>query len=104
MRESIMKKEQLPEEPAENDSEACHIGFRMPGTGERVSRRFLKTQQVQLLYDYIDSLGEQVQFETPGANYVIFQSMPRKEYTNKEKTLAEEGLFPRAMLQIKEVE
>jgi len=30
--------------------------------------------------------------------------MPRKEYTNKEKTLGEEGLFPRAMLQIKETE
>ncbi len=30
--------------------------------------------------------------------------MPRKEYTNRDKTLAEEGLFPRAMLQIKEVE
>jgi hypothetical protein len=28
--------------------------------------------------------------------------MPRKVFNNKEKTLAEEGLHPRAMLQIKE--
>jgi hypothetical protein len=28
--------------------------------------------------------------------------MPRKEFTDKEKTLGEVGLYPRAMLQIKE--
>jgi hypothetical protein len=28
--------------------------------------------------------------------------MPRKAYNDKERTLAEEGLHPRAMLQIKE--
>ena len=40
------------------DPEACHIVFRLPGNGERVNRRFLKTDKVQILYDYIDSLGE----------------------------------------------
>ena len=28
--------------------------------------------------------------------------MPKKLFVDKEKTLAEEGLFPRAMLQVKE--
>lgn len=55
-----------------------------------------------MLYDFVESLGEQLQFEnmhTPhGDNFTIFQSMPRKEYTDREKTLGEEGLFPRAML------
>jgi hypothetical protein len=46
----------------------------------------------------VDSLGEKAQFETAGANFVVFQSMPKKEFLNKERTLAEEGLFPRAML------
>jgi hypothetical protein len=30
--------------------------------------------------------------------------MPRKVFNNKEKTLAEEGLFPRAMLVVKEAD
>lgn len=70
----------MPEEPNDKDPNACHLVLRMPGSGERVSRRFLKTDKIQMLYDFVDSLGEKVQFETPGAQFVIFQSMPRKEY------------------------
>ncbi|CDW77100.1 fas-associated factor 1 [Stylonychia lemnae] len=98
------KKEQLPLEPPEGDPNVCSLVFRLPGSGERVSRRFLKTQKIQLIYDYIESLGEQLQFETPHCDFIIFQSMPKKEYNDMERTLAEEGLFPRAMLQIKEKE
>lgn len=32
------------------------------------------------------------------------QSMPKKIYSDKDKTLEEVGLFPRAMLQVKEEE
>lgn len=89
-------------EPPQDDPNACHLVFRLPGSGERVNRRFLKTQKIQVLYDFVESLGEQLQFEnmhTPhGDNFTIFQSMPRKEYIDREKTLGEEGLFPRAML------
>ena len=34
--------------------------------------------------------------------YTIIQTMPRKEFTDKEKTLGQEGLFPRAALVVKE--
>ena len=79
--------------------------FRLPGSGERVVRRFLKEEKIQMLYDFIDSLGDKIQFENPSkGSYMILQSLPRKEFTNKGKTLGEEGLFPRAMLQIKENE
>ena len=96
----------MPEEPDEKDENACHIVFRLPGCGERVQRRFAKEQTVQVMYDYIDSLiGDKVHFETPGnIEYHIIQSMPRKIYDQKDKTLVEAGLFPRAILIIKEGE
>jgi len=79
--------------------------FRLPVSGERVSRRFRKTDKVGILYDFIESIIDQVQFEDPSQHeFIILQSMPRKEFTDKEKTLAEEGLVPRAMLQVKEAE
>lgn len=72
-------------------------------SGERVTRRFLKTDKIGALYHFVDSLGlEKLQLEVHSSGYVILQSMPRKEFTEKEKTLAECGLHPRAMLQIKE--
>ena len=46
----------MPEEPAQGDADATNIGFRMPLSGERLQRRFLKTDKIQLLYDYIDDL------------------------------------------------
>lgn len=36
----------LPDEPASDDAAACHLVFRLPVTGERVSRRFLKTDNI----------------------------------------------------------
>ena len=102
-KEAREKRERLPEEPAEKDPLACHIVLRLPGSGERVNRRFLKTDTVQVIYDFVDSLGPQrLSFESSSQQYIILQSMPRKEFTDKEKKLEEVGLFPRAMLQIKE--
>ena len=98
-KEAKDKREKLPEEPAEKDPLACHIVLRLPGSGERVNRRFLKTDTVQVIYDFVDSLGPQrLSFESSSQQYLILQSMPRKEFTDKEKKLEEVGLFPRAML------
>ena len=99
LEEAERKKSLLPEEPAETNSDACQIILRLPGSGERVSRRFLKTEQVQVLYYYLESLGpEKMQIESHGNGFVIFQSMPRKEYTDMSKTLSEAGLYPKALL------
>ena len=94
-------KAQLPEEPTADEPNACQIVFRLPGSGERVQRRFHKDQTVSVMYLFIDSISDQIQFENSN-KYVIMQSMPRKEYRDKEKTFGEVGLFPRAMLQVKE--
>lgn len=55
---------------------------------------------------FIDSLGDKVQFESGNAQpvYQILQSMPRKEFRDREKTLGEVGLFPRAALQVQELD
>ena len=64
-----------------------------------MQRRFLKTEAVQVLYDYIESIGpEKMQIESHHHGFVIFQSMPRKEYTDMGKTLSEAGLYPKALL------
>ena len=55
------------------------------------------------MYDFIDSMGDQLEIEHH-ATYEIVQNMPRKVFNNKDKTLAEEGLFPRAMLVVKETD
>ncbi|TNV84023.1 hypothetical protein FGO68_gene14995 [Halteria grandinella] len=94
----------LPPEPEANDPNACNIMIRLPGSGERVSRVFLKEHTVSVLYAFVDSLGDRVQWESGHTHpaYTIMQSMPRKEYKDKSRKLGEEGLFPRALLVIKE--
>ena len=36
----------LPEEPAKDDKDSTNIVFRMPMSGERIQRRFLKTDKI----------------------------------------------------------
>ena len=54
-----------------------------------------------MLYDYVDSLGQGILQESD--KYDLVQSMPKKEYNNMEKSLEEEGLWPNAILQIREL-
>ena len=101
LKQSEIKRDQLPPEPEEGTPETSTIVLRLP-TGERVTRRFNKNEQVQLLYDFIDANLQKIEFESADYKYSIIQTMPRKEFKDKNKTLVQEGLFPRAMLQIKE--
>ena len=99
--EKAMKLSTLPEEPAEGTEGSCKIVFRLPVSGERITRRFMLEDKVEILYDYISTLD--LQRESASSQLVLFQSMPRKEFRSKEKSLKEEGLA-NAMLQIKEEE
>ena len=51
-----MREVTLPEEPTAGNAESLEMILRMPQSGERVRRRFLKTDTVGLLYDFVDSL------------------------------------------------
>lgn len=51
-----MREINLPPEPTKEDADSLELIFRLPDSGERVSRRFLKSDTVQLVYDFIDYL------------------------------------------------
>lgn len=104
------RKIELPEEPAPGSADAARVVFRMPLSGERVERHFLRSDKVQLLYDFVDHLQNEDKCKFEGVEhytdkYRLVQPMPRKNYEDKHATIEEAGLFPRgAMLQIQQIE
>ena len=57
----------LPKEPIgftklklENDQNSTKIIFRYPDLNRRIERRFLKTDKVETLYNFVDSLGKEI--------------------------------------------
>ena len=94
-------RQNLPPEPEAENESAIQISFRMP-TGGTVERRFLKTDKIQLLYDYITSLGHDDHFENSHTNFHIQETFPKKILDNYSKTLQDEGLTRRCKLIIRE--
>ncbi len=93
----------LPPEPDDNNPDKCIIIFRLPDGEKNIQRKFLKTDKVAVLYDYIRSLGKEIYTEEDSHSFSIIQTFPFKNFENKlNNTLEEEGLFPNSMLQIKE--
>lgn len=93
----------IPPEPKEHNDLTTAIVFRYPDGEKRKERLFYKTDTVQLLYDYIESLGSEIYTEPDFENFELIQSFPFKSYKNKTKTLEEEKLYPNAVIQIKEL-
>lgn len=48
----------MPDEPAKDAPDCFNLNFRLPVSGERVSRRFHKDDKVAILYTYIDYLTQ----------------------------------------------
>ena len=88
----------------------CEIVFRLSGSGQRVSRRFLKDDTVQvsaalyskLLYDFIES-REDVELEGEEGFEIVSPVPPVNVLRPSDHTLEPEGLHPRALLQIREI-
>ena len=55
------------------------------------------------LYNYVYSKLDEIQFENETSNFELVQPMPLKIFNEKEKQLSEVGLYPSAILQIKEI-
>ena len=93
-------KDTLPSEPAEGSPDAATIVFRAPGSGKRFQRRFLKTDSVKVLYDYVRTLEEDdLGFDDPSNDFNLMQPMPRKVFEeDASKSIEVAGLFPRALL------
>ena len=49
----------LPDEPAEDDPQVCEVVLRAPGSGKRFKRRFLRTDPLTNVYNYVRTLSEE---------------------------------------------
>uniref|UniRef100_A0A2P2JGA1 Uncharacterized protein MANES_01G066200 n=2 Tax=Rhizophora mucronata TaxID=61149 RepID=A0A2P2JGA1_RHIMU len=87
-RQLAAKEASLPQEPATNDENAVTLLVRMPD-GARHGRRFLRSDKLQSLFDFID-IGRVVK---PGT-YRLVRPYPRRAFSNGESalTLNELGL------------
>ena len=95
----------IPPEPDDDNPDKCIIIFRLPDGEKNIQRKFLKSDKISVLYDYVRSLGKEIYSEEEYNNFSIIQSFPFKNFENKiNNTLEQEGLFPNAVLQIKENE
>lgn len=81
------------------------IAFRAP-SGKRITRRFLKTDSIKVLYDYLRTVGgEALGFDNEDSDFQLLQPMPRKVFEeDASATLESKGLAPQALLTIKEIE
>ena len=90
-------------EPKEDNPEACHIKFRHPDGEKIIERRFLKTDKIASLYDYVKSIGREIFSEEDAFDFELIGGFPPKSLEDKKSnTLEEEGMFPNFILQIKE--
>ena len=89
-------------EPDKDNPDCCTICFRYPDGDKRRDRRFLKTDKIKILYEYIKCLGNEIYTEDGNGVFSLYQPFPPKKYDNMESTLENEGLFPNAVIQIKE--
>ena len=92
------------EEPNSEDPDSTTICFRYPDGEKSINRRFLKSHRIQNLYDYVESLGEEIYTEKENNKFSLYQPFPPKKYDNMENTLEMENLFPNAVIQIREEE
>ena len=92
----------IVEEPDKDNPDATTICFRYPDGERSKNRRFLKTNNIQNLYDFVTSLGEEIYTEKDNKTFSLYQPFPPKKYENMENTLEQEGLIPNAVIQIRE--
>ena len=101
--EAKMVKLFLSKEPEEDNPDACHIKFRHPDGEKIIERRFLKTDKIASLYDYVKSIGREIFSEEDAFDFELIGGFPPKSLEDKKSnTLEEEGMFPNFILQIKE--
>ncbi|CAI2368434.1 unnamed protein product [Moneuplotes crassus] len=95
------KKNELPPEPEEGTT----IKFREPENGNSFVRKFNPTDTVSILYDFVQSRLDEIEFESDTLIFEIGVIENRfRVLDNRERTLEEEGLCPTATLHIREIE
>eukprot|EP00347_Sterkiella_histriomuscorum_P003699 403363283 len=105
-----LKIQRLGEEPASDNPDIVQIAFRKPNGNERIQRRFLKDDLIEKLYDFIDTLDQQivgfeVNKEGDDISYeLVLPPQPQiKTLNDKTKTLKEEGITRSSLINIKQI-
>jgi hypothetical protein len=103
--EAEKSKKLLPEEPDENNPNISQIILRYPDGEKTIERRFLKTDKINVLYLLVKSKGREIFFEQESNDFDLIYGFPPKNLDNlRNNTLEDEGLFPNAIIQIREKE
>ena len=94
----------LSQEPDESNPDICKIVFRSPDGEKQIERRFLKTDKIASLYNYVKSIGREIFTEPDSKDFDILclGFPPNNLGDKKNNTLEQEGLFPNSILQIRE--
>ncbi|XP_075216778.1 fas associated factor casp [Lycorma delicatula] len=95
--ERQLLEKRLPDEPSENSSGVTKIRFRAPA-GECLERRFLASNKLQVLLDYLVVKGYHIN------DYKVISSWPRRDLTTLDinSTLQELNLCPQETLTLEE--
>lgn len=93
-RKKAEMKNKVGQEPPEGP-EISHLSFRMPN-GQKIERRFHRNQNIEEIYDFIETLDIQNAFE-------IVSGFPPKILVDKSKAIHEEGLHPKAVVHVREI-
>ena len=94
----------VPEEPDENNIDVCKIVFRVPDGEKNIERRFLKTDKVSVLFNYVKSKGREILTEPDSKDFDLYVGFPPKNLKDRmNNTLEEEQLYPNSLIQIREV-
>jgi hypothetical protein len=91
--------DQLPPEPSIQSRNVTHIVIRMP-TGDRLERRFLTTDKLQLLKDFVESKAFDYQLPP---QYEIVNTFPKQTFSDLSITLGEAGLVGRSLVAVQPV-
>ena len=103
--ESKKIKKTIKPEPEDDNPDKCIILFRFPNGENSIQRKFLKQDKINILYDFVKSLGRDIYTENYFHHFSLLQTFPYKLFDDRKgNTLEEEGLFPNSVLQIKEIE
>ena len=104
-KEAEISKKLLPDEPSEDNPDVCRIILRYPDGEKTIERRFLKTEKVNVLYIFVKSKGREIFFEQESNDFDLIFGFPPKNLDNsKNNSLEDEGLFPNAIIQIRELD
>ena len=92
----------IVDEPQDGNPDVTTICFRYPDGVTTKNRKFLKSNKIQNLYDYVTSLGNSIYSEEGHNSFSLYKPFPPKKYEQMENTLEQEELCPNAVIQIKE--